>query len=467
VRSCDHYKEFQGVTTLYLQRIEISNFRAYGDNFSLSLPGPGVTILTGPDGLGKSSFFEAIEWALTGRVPRLEAHSQESLDRGRNNGLLARREEGVPVARYGVSLEFVGGEGASTRIERHAVRDQENHEQFVENSSPAPLDVPVAEARARHAAAHATLVGLQERLRAVLEVDERRRAAELKRATLLQLSAARVTIAQGVPRKTSVAAGIDRHTHELWMVQAGLHKTTKTIQRIKDLDRQIDSLLLKKQEFERPPQARDEEGKEAESLQRIQLEIEAAQAARDQLPDLEYLNEDRASMNATIDRLSSSIKEELEVVAQLEKELLAARTLQQQHPELLAALGTLPSDEAHAIDEAARAVEQLVHEERRLVQSEEPLPSVLLELNEERSRWGQWPAALIDDALQHHALTNAAAFIKVLGELVRDRKYQVILSIRDEELADSLRRELEEAGIECATCRYKGLSPTGVLYSTV
>ena len=68
------------MTPLYLRSIEISNFRAYGDSFTLSLPGPGVTILTGPEGLGKSTFFESIEWALTGRVRRREALTPQGLD---------------------------------------------------------------------------------------------------------------------------------------------------------------------------------------------------------------------------------------------------------------------------------------------------------------------------------------------------------------------------------------------------
>ncbi|HVG61253.1 MAG TPA: ATP-binding protein, partial [Hyalangium sp.] len=124
------------MTTVYLQRIEISNFRAYGDNFSLSLPGPGVTILADPQGLGKSAFFEAIEWALTGKVRRLEALTPESLDRERKNGLLARREADVPVEQYRVSLEFVNGEGESSRIERSAVREQEHRDRFAEVLSP-------------------------------------------------------------------------------------------------------------------------------------------------------------------------------------------------------------------------------------------------------------------------------------------------------------------------------------------
>jgi DNA repair exonuclease SbcCD ATPase subunit len=407
------------VTTVFLQRIEISNFRAYGDNFSLSLPGPGVTILTGPEGPGKSGFFEAIEWALTGRVRRLEAPTQEGLDPGRNNGLLARREEDGPVAQYGVSLEFVNSEGERTRIERRAVREQENRERFAEVSSPTPQQL----------ADLLGLVGPQNQLQAVLEAEERRRAAELKRDTLLRLSAARTKIAQAMTQKSSVTAQIDRRTHEVWMIQSYLHKTTKNIQRVKELDSRIQSLLLEKQEI---PSHLTESGS------RTQAEIEKAQAARDELPDLEYLNDHQAGMKARIDQLSSEIKEEHKIVAQLEEELLAAQALQQQYPELLAALGKLPSEEAHAIDEATRAVEQLVQEERQ-----------------------RWPALLLDDPLQPHDLTHAAALSEVLRDLVRDQKYQIILSLHDEELADSMRRQLEGAGIPCVTCRDAGLGPTG------
>ncbi|WP_224367567.1 AAA family ATPase [Hyalangium versicolor] len=532
------------MSKVFLQRIEISNFRAYGDNFSLSLPGPGVTILTGPGGLGKSTFLEAIEWALTGRIRQLEA---------------VTREKDVPVAQYGVSLEFVNGEGKRTRIERRAVREQENHAQFVEASSPTPqqlmdllgesleqaadalterkrvlsraeetlnawqsLDSTATEARARHAATHATLVGLQNRMQAVLEADERRRGAEFKRDTLLRLSAARTKIAQGMTQKSSITARIDRHTHEMWMVQPYIRDTTKTIQRVHDLDNRIRNLLLAKQALEGSQE-------NEESSRRIQSELEAAQADRTQLPDLEYLHEHQAGLKARTAQLASAITEEHKVVAQIEEELLAAQTLQQQHPELLSSLGKLPSDEANAIDEAVHAVEQLVRHERQLVQSEEPFPSVLAKLNEElskaqatsvheaseaqgleqqianlRQQWldlgfqglpspvaveelrnklaeqeaelqqlreqekrladtglsmsmaywrSRWPALLLEAPLQQHDLNHAAAFIEALRNLVRDRKYQVFLSIHDEELASSMRRKMEEAGIEYVACR--------------
>jgi recombinational DNA repair ATPase RecF len=39
---------------LFLRRVELSNFRTYGENFALDMvPGPGIVLLTGSNGLGK------------------------------------------------------------------------------------------------------------------------------------------------------------------------------------------------------------------------------------------------------------------------------------------------------------------------------------------------------------------------------------------------------------------------------
>lgn len=57
---------------IYLSKVEISNFRTYGEDFSIDLPDePGLTVLCGMNGLGKTAFFDAIEWALLGDIQRL------------------------------------------------------------------------------------------------------------------------------------------------------------------------------------------------------------------------------------------------------------------------------------------------------------------------------------------------------------------------------------------------------------
>ncbi|MES0110032.1 AAA family ATPase [Mesorhizobium sp. M0013] len=55
---------------VYLSSMYIENFRTFGE-FSVEVPAaPGLLLLTGTNGLGKSSFFDAIEWALTGKIRR-------------------------------------------------------------------------------------------------------------------------------------------------------------------------------------------------------------------------------------------------------------------------------------------------------------------------------------------------------------------------------------------------------------
>jgi len=64
---------------VWLKSVQIANFRGYGPDFELDLPTQGcVVLLSGANGLGKTSFFEAIEWALTSKIARLERFSKPS-----------------------------------------------------------------------------------------------------------------------------------------------------------------------------------------------------------------------------------------------------------------------------------------------------------------------------------------------------------------------------------------------------
>ncbi|MGV4791807.1 AAA family ATPase [Rhizobium sp. F40D2] len=66
------------MSDVYLSSIEIQNFRTFGD-FRVALPAtPGLLLLTGTNGLGKSSFFDGIEWALTGIIRRFTPYVSRS-----------------------------------------------------------------------------------------------------------------------------------------------------------------------------------------------------------------------------------------------------------------------------------------------------------------------------------------------------------------------------------------------------
>ncbi|OWK34899.1 AAA family ATPase [Fimbriiglobus ruber] len=90
---------------MFLSRVAISDFRTFPIDFSLELtPGPGVTLIVGQNGLGKSTFFEALEWCLTGQVKRLSDLPTEG---SKKADFLARRlPDGKEAAKYGVELTF-------------------------------------------------------------------------------------------------------------------------------------------------------------------------------------------------------------------------------------------------------------------------------------------------------------------------------------------------------------------------
>lgn len=66
------------MSEIFLSRIAIHDFRTFGD-FEIDIPAvPGLVLLTGTNGLGKSSFFDAIEWGLTSKIRRFDPYLKGS-----------------------------------------------------------------------------------------------------------------------------------------------------------------------------------------------------------------------------------------------------------------------------------------------------------------------------------------------------------------------------------------------------
>ena len=63
-----------------LESVTIENFRAYRRPQSFEL-GADVTVLYGPNGFGKTSFFDAVDFAITGGIGRIEARKQADFSR--------------------------------------------------------------------------------------------------------------------------------------------------------------------------------------------------------------------------------------------------------------------------------------------------------------------------------------------------------------------------------------------------
>jgi exonuclease SbcC len=57
--------------------------------------------------------------------------------------------------------------------------------------------------------------------------------------------------------------------------------------------------------------------------------------------------------------------------------------------------------------------------------------------------WSRWRALILDDPLQHNDAIHASAFADLMGNIVRDRRYQLLLSTHDVAQAEFLRRKFD------------------------
>jgi exonuclease SbcC len=102
--------------SVVIDSLAIENFRAYRERQVFEL-GSGVTVLYGPNGFGKTSFFDALDFAVTGGIGRIEG-------RNRQLGKLARHLDSGRE-RSEVTLRFRSG-GSSLRGLTRSV-DDPNH----------------------------------------------------------------------------------------------------------------------------------------------------------------------------------------------------------------------------------------------------------------------------------------------------------------------------------------------------
>ncbi|MBZ9859078.1 AAA family ATPase [Mesorhizobium sp. CA12] len=94
------------MSEIFLSHVGIHDFRTFG-NFEIEVPtAPGLVLLTGTNGLGKSSFFDAIEWGLTNKIRRFEPYLQKSKKKLVEEDYLTRR--GADPGSHRVSLTFSG-----------------------------------------------------------------------------------------------------------------------------------------------------------------------------------------------------------------------------------------------------------------------------------------------------------------------------------------------------------------------
>lgn len=88
------------VSPVYLQDITVSGFRGIGPEATLDIPpGPGLTVVVGRNGSGKSSFAEGLEVLLTGNSYRWEGKTVSwkkgwrNLHQGDNPKIVAKFQE--------------------------------------------------------------------------------------------------------------------------------------------------------------------------------------------------------------------------------------------------------------------------------------------------------------------------------------------------------------------------------------
>lgn len=101
-----------------LESLTIENFRAYRRPQTFAL-GADVTVLYGPNGFGKTSFFDAVDFAMTGSIGRMELAQQADFAKIANH---LDAEPGSGVVRLTVQVQGTQREVVRTVVDRKSAR---------------------------------------------------------------------------------------------------------------------------------------------------------------------------------------------------------------------------------------------------------------------------------------------------------------------------------------------------------
>ena len=123
-----------------IKRIKVKNFRAFYNEKIFEFDDSPFILLSAPNGIGKTSLIDAIEWAFTGRIGRLkdafDARSTNSTERRKNTYGILKNKNSKPNENVSVELTIVHDNKEYT-IKRTQKKDAiEPDEGTIEYSEP-------------------------------------------------------------------------------------------------------------------------------------------------------------------------------------------------------------------------------------------------------------------------------------------------------------------------------------------
>lgn len=104
------------MSAVYLSSLKLKGFRSYAGQTEVTFPsGPGLTVIVGPNGFGKSTLFDAVEWALAGDLKRMGGIAAKDKEKKESIGSMPHVQlsfsDGTFVSRRSDSVSVEGPAG--------------------------------------------------------------------------------------------------------------------------------------------------------------------------------------------------------------------------------------------------------------------------------------------------------------------------------------------------------------------